>query len=368
MGVWWGESIARFVQLIFLNETGNYLVEIFMCRHIDDIYERIPHAWHAWTEEVFRMYPSLPMELYNRYNMRPKLGTITIRIYLPSKSTIIDGILQRLPDAIKIIWDVYRDAISAYEIYRYIDLILDKYIKLNNGTSKYVMLGIFNRTISNNTIKDLIHDFRRFALKADDIISLGFAIYANETILRALPLQRHILIGSYLSFLIGYNLNYKFITPLFNFLGFKFNIMDFIEVTPWNIHRVAEIVDENLILNGYIYFNRTSIEKLIRERIMIEYLNISRDYKAITLYLRNLGKITYPRNSKFRVEIYSWPGGGRGIQRIYIGEHLLANPLKPRDLVALNINVNLKYYRKQIIILIVTSPTGTIDGITFQLR
>ena len=168
-----------------------------------------------------------------------------------------------------------------------------------------------------------------------------------------------------------YELEHEFLYPIFSSLGLNVNvtnlIISFIEAAPWNIlHNVEG--DEGLILWGYMYFNSSGIEKFfIRERIFIEYLNISKDYDSMTIYLRNLGKITYPTGSEFKVEIYYKPRGGK-LQVMYVGKIRLINSFKPKDLIPIAIDIDLKPYKGLVIFIIVSSPTKTIDTIAFILK
>jgi len=87
----------------------------------------------------------------------------------------------------------------------------------------------------------------------------------------------------------------------------------------------------------------------------------------MTIYLGDLGVISYPTGSKFKDDVYYLPVNGEKLEEIYVGEFTLNTPFKPKDLKTITIPMDLKPYRGLAIFIIVTSPIGVRDAVAFIL-
>ncbi len=116
-----------------------------------------------------------------------------------------------------------------------------------------------------------------------------------------------------------------------------------------------------------ICFDNSDLERFRKGRILIKYVNVSKNYDNMTIYLRNLGVISYPIGSKFKINVYYLPTNGNKLEEIYVGEFTLSTPFKLKDLKTITIPIDLKPYRGLAIYIIVTSPIGLMDAVAFIL-
>lgn len=337
-----GEEVA---QLLFLNKTGKYLIEIHYYKPILHEWKMLK-AWFAYEHRIERFINlSPPMESYVKYNGKAYWNPI-ICIALHRDSKLLNKIKTCLQQEIISLLKTLKGAT---------DIALKKY-NTHVIANIHLLATWINRTRGEHTWP---------------LAKANFLIDRFRELIQYFPLNlSHIkltICANISSNLINHYLCNEFSNSIFNALGTDIVTTSFIEITPWNMLRSIKSIDECLILWGSMYFNYDDLGRLRKGRIIIEYVNVSENYDGMTIYLRNLGEIPYPVGSKFKIDIYYFPMEGKGLEKIYVGEFKSSTPFKPKDLKTIIIPIDLKPYRGLAIYIIVTSPIGVMDAVAFIL-